>query len=366
MGKKLSELTKEELWQLFPICLTEHQDEWRGWYEEEKELLRSILPEEAVKSISHIGSTAVTGIWAKPIIDILVETAQGRYLKEIKEILLQNGYLCMAESGSRISFNKGYTENGFAQRVFHLHLRREGDHDELYFRDYLLAHPETAREYEALKLNLWKQFEHDRDGYTESKTEFIHKYTEIAKREKSFCYDGGIEYRKLCAEEIHRELFRDFVRYQKVEDCYRKINGQWVIRKDPFVDDWSEEDYEFLTDCLKNTVRTGGVVYGAFEEGRLKGFASVEGIPLGTRKQYLDLSSIHVSLELRGRGTGRRLFLLAACFAREHGAEKLYISAHSAVESQAFYKAMGCVEAEEYQKEHVEKEPYDCQLEYGL
>ena len=45
---------------------------------------------------------------------------------------------------------------------------------------------------------------------------------------------------------------------------------------------------------------------------------------------------------------------------------KLYISAHSAVESQAFYKAMGCVEAEVYHQGHVEEEPYDCQLECGL
>ena len=50
----------------------------------------------------------------------------------------------------------------------------------------------------------------------------------------------------------------------------------------------------------------------------------------------------------------------------ENGAGKLYISAHSAVESQAFYKSMGCVEAGEYNPEHVEKEPYDCQLECRL
>ena len=52
--------------------------------------------------------------------------------------------------------------------------------------------------------------------------------------------------------------------------------------------------------------------------------------------------------------------------AKSNGAEKLYISAHSAVESQAFYHAMGCVEAVEYKKEHVEQEPYDRQLEYWL
>lgn len=50
-------------------------------------------------------------------------------------------------------------------------------------------------------------------------------------------------------------------------------------------------------------------------------------------------------------------------WAQEHGAKKLYISAHSAVESQAFYETVGCVEAEECNQGHVEKEPYDCQLE---
>ena len=63
---------------------------------------------------------------------------------------------------------------------------------------------------------------------------------------------------------------------------------------------------------------------------------------------------------------GRALFLAAKGWARERGGRKLYISAHSAVESQAFYKAMGCVEAEVYHQGHVEEEPYDCQLECGL
>ena len=53
-------------------------------------------------------------------------------------------------------------------------------------------------------------------------------------------------------------------------------------------------------------------------------------------------------------------------WAKQKGAKKLYISAHSAVESQAFYKSMRCVEAEVYNKKHVEDEPYDCQLECDL
>ena len=70
--------------------------------------------------------------------------------------------------------------------------------------------------------------------------------------------------------------------------------------------------------------------------------------------------------ESQGKGIGRTLFLAAKEWAKQKGAKKLYISAHSAVESQAFYKSMGCVEAEVYNQKHVEDEPYDCQLECGL
>lgn len=175
-----------------------------------------------------------------------------------------------------------------------------------------------------------------------------------------------VQYRELNADEIDRRLFRVFQRRQVVTDCWRKEDGKWVVKSDPFIDDWGEKDYEVLTACLKNTAATGGLVYGAFADGELKGFVSVEGAPIGSRLQYMDLSSIHVSQDMRGQGVGRELFSAAKRFAREKKAEKLYISAHSAVESQAFYKAMGCTEAEEYNAEHVEREPYDCQLECGV
>lgn len=175
-----------------------------------------------------------------------------------------------------------------------------------------------------------------------------------------------IQYRELTGDELCRELFQDFVRRQAVTKCWRRERGEWVVRDDPFIDDWSEADYQTLVSCLKNTVETGGVVYGAFSEGALKGFASVEPGLFGGENRYLDLSSIHVSQDLRGRGIGRALFLLAKEWAASHGAGKLYISAHSAVESQAFYHKMGCVEAKLYHQGHVDAEPFDCQLECPL
>ena len=181
MGKALSEMTLEELWELFPIILTEHKEEWNAWYDEEEKRLASILPAGEIR-LSHIGSTAIHEIWAKPIIDILVELPASLSMDSVKEILVQNGYICMSEQPNRKSFNKGYTSEGFAERVFHLHLRFWGDNDELYFRDYMNDNPLFAKQYEELKLSLWKEFEHDRDGYTLAKTEFVAEQTERAKK----------------------------------------------------------------------------------------------------------------------------------------------------------------------------------------
>lgn len=175
-----------------------------------------------------------------------------------------------------------------------------------------------------------------------------------------------IQYRNLEKKEINRELFRCFIRHQNVTKCWRKVEGAWVIKDAPFVDDWSDADYQILITCLQNTVATGGFVHAAFCDGMLKGFVSVESGLFGAKRDYMDLSSIHISEDMRGQGIGKQLFLAAKNWAREKGAGKLYISAHSAVESQAFYKAMGCVEALEYQQEHVEREPFDCQLECRL
>lgn len=175
-----------------------------------------------------------------------------------------------------------------------------------------------------------------------------------------------IEYRTLTENEICRDLFRHFIRHQVVTKCWRRENGEWVIRDDPFIDEWTEEDYQALITELQKTIRSGGFVYAAFCDGRLKGFVSVTGGLFGTSQQYLDLTNIHISEDQRRRGIGKALFAAAKAWAKEHAAEQLYISAHSAVESQAFYKSMGCVEAKEYSRAHVEKEPCDCQLECKL
>lgn len=182
MNNPLSEMALEELWELFPIVLSEHKDCWADWYEEEKLSIKSLLPDQNIR-ISHIGSTALPRMWAKPIIDILIELPPGVSMADAKEILVNSGCICMHTAETRVSLNKGYTSQGFAERVFHIHLRYAGDHDELYFRDYMASHPALAGEYERLKLSLWKRYEHNRDAYTNAKSAFIKKYTDLAKAE---------------------------------------------------------------------------------------------------------------------------------------------------------------------------------------
>ena len=188
--KPLSEMTLDELWQLFPIQLTAYQRDWAAWYREEAASLVRVLPENAI--LHHIGSTAIPCIWAKPIIDLLVEVDLHEF-EIVKPLIETCGYLCMSEGETRVDFNKGYTPDGFAKKVFHLHLRGYGDRDELYFRDYLNQHPEIAKQYEALKLALWGRFEHDRDGYTNAKTDFVHRYTQKAKSQYEVQVDMGVK-----------------------------------------------------------------------------------------------------------------------------------------------------------------------------
>ena len=178
-------MSLEELWQLFPIKLEQHDPRYADWYEEQRQALVSSLDAADIARISHIGSTAVPGLLAKPTVDILLEVDAGCDIEALTARLLAAGWLLMSEEESpfHLAFNKGYTPEGFAEQVYHLHVRYHGDWDELYFRDYLRDHAEAATDYAQLKQVLLAQYEHDRDGYTEAKTDLIQKYTQLARLE---------------------------------------------------------------------------------------------------------------------------------------------------------------------------------------
>lgn len=194
MEKDLSKMSLNELWELFPIILKEHNPQYKEWYEIEKQIIINGIKEEDVIRINHIGSSAVDGLISKPTVDVLLEIDGGCNITEIIRDLEAIGWVLMRQESNpmKLVFNKGYTPNGFAERVFHLHVRYFGDWNELYFRDYLITHHDVADLYGQLKLSLLKDFEHNRDGYTEAKTNFILHYSNIARQEFQHRYKPRI------------------------------------------------------------------------------------------------------------------------------------------------------------------------------
>lgn len=184
-NKELHDMNLEELWQLFPVILKEHSPSYRLWYDEIKRELLHILRDYGVCRINHIGSTAVEGLIAKPTVDILLELPHDYEVESVMVRLQKNGWILMDRNDEEktIDLNKGYTPAGFADKVYHLHIKPLGDWNELYFRDYLRIHPDVARDYEALKLRLKNQYEHNRNAYTEAKSEFIIEHTKKARKE---------------------------------------------------------------------------------------------------------------------------------------------------------------------------------------
>ena len=168
-------------------------------------------------------------------------------------------------------------------------------------------------------------------------------------------------YGKLTEENFSLTSLDGFICRQEVRECWRKVDGQWKLLPVAYTDD-AGPDAQTLLEALK----AGEPAFGAWAEGELAGFALLAKERFGSEGQYIDLAEFYVSLPYRRRGIGERLFALACQGARELGASKLYISAHSARESVAAYRKYGCVLAAEVNQALAEKEPCDVQMEYWL
>jgi len=187
MPKPLNELTPAELGKLFPIILADHDGRWPRFYDEERAALLSALAEVPVLSVEHIGSTAVPGLRAKPTIDILVQVETSADNNAIIAAMRRSGYEYTERPENpppHMMFMKGYTPEGFRGQAVHVHVRHPGDWDEPRFRDHLITHPDTAREYAALKEELARRFPNDREAYTDGKTEFIRRVMERARERR--------------------------------------------------------------------------------------------------------------------------------------------------------------------------------------
>ncbi|PTX97882.1 GrpB family protein [Opitutus sp. ER46] len=163
---------------------------WPGRFEAERAFLRERFPGDLITRIEHFGSTAVPGLAAKPVIDLLVGVRSlARTQVEIAPMLESLGYdyFWRATHGDAgPPFYAWFIKRDAAgQRTHHLHfVEPHFEHwDRLLFRDYLRQHPETAAAYAALKLRLAAEFPDDRVRYTREKTAFVVAVTNQARAE---------------------------------------------------------------------------------------------------------------------------------------------------------------------------------------
>ncbi|GBE57503.1 dephospho-CoA kinase/protein folding accessory domain-containing protein [bacterium BMS3Abin01] len=186
-GQRVQRVVQEE------IVIFDYDPAWPESFRREKDHLVSCLPGDLIRRIEHFGSTAVPGMAAKPIVDMLVEVADLQATRaRIAPVLEAQGYEYFwrpthGDDGPPFYawFIKRDPQTG--ARTHHIHMV-EGhftEHwDRLLFRDYLIEHPEVAREYGALKMRLASAWSRDRAAYTRGKTEFIVSVTASCLKEK--------------------------------------------------------------------------------------------------------------------------------------------------------------------------------------
>jgi len=179
-------MTDAERAKLFPILLEPYHPAWKVEFERERELILGLACATDITAVNHYGSTAIPGIVAKPCVDILLEVKKETDLSALIGAFEHAGYIFIhykSDLPPQIMLIKGYTERGFEGQTFHIHVRYPGSHEELIFRDYMIAHPMVSEEYGKLKLALKDKFLFDRDGYTEAKGDFIKNVIRLAKED---------------------------------------------------------------------------------------------------------------------------------------------------------------------------------------
>jgi GrpB-like predicted nucleotidyltransferase (UPF0157 family) len=177
-----------------PILILDYDPDWPSLFEAERVRLQTAIGEWAL-AIEHVGSTAVPGLAAKPIIDIGVALRSFEDALHCITPLFELGYQCLGEYGipGRIFFRKltdtpfPGQDGGGVGRTHHVHAYQQ-DHYEFVqqtqFRDYLRAHPETAREYEQLKRRLAREHT-DMNKYAMAKSDFVQETLAQARRSRS-------------------------------------------------------------------------------------------------------------------------------------------------------------------------------------
>lgn len=163
-----------------PVVIVPYDPAWPTKFEEEAAILRHRLAPWLVGPVEHIGSTAVPGLAAKPVIDIMAGIQTLEASRPAIAVATDLGYCYWPYQAD---LEHWFCKPSAAHRTHHLHLIPIGSEQWLRaigFRDHLRAHPETARSYAALKERLASEHHLDREAYTDAKRPFIDRITALA------------------------------------------------------------------------------------------------------------------------------------------------------------------------------------------
>jgi GrpB-like predicted nucleotidyltransferase (UPF0157 family) len=155
------------------VMVVPHNPQWVEEFENEAAMLRSIFGQQVV-AVYHFGSTAIPGIAAKPVIDILLTVREIASADLLTPRLALEGYNAIGEYG--ISGRRFYYKGSDERRSHHLHIYQfDNPHvlRHIAFRDYMRTHPISARQYGQLKEELARQFPESIDGYNAGKNQFV-------------------------------------------------------------------------------------------------------------------------------------------------------------------------------------------------
>jgi GNAT superfamily N-acetyltransferase len=175
-----------------------------------------------------------------------------------------------------------------------------------------------------------------------------------------------LNYRQLIAQDIPPDLLDGFDRYQETSQVWFMEDGVLKTKEDSFIDDWDLQKRREFAVYLQEVAARDGIVYAAFDNQRCIGFASVEPQLFGSENQYLELTTCHIDRRWRGQGIGRTLFSHICIAAKKRGVDRLYISSQPSIETQSFYRSMGCVLTQDINPAILAREPLDIQLEKNL
>lgn len=154
------------------VIVSDYNENWKRQFQEAAAEIQEVFGKECI-AIHHIGSTAIDGLAAKPIIDLMPVVREIEAVDQFNSRLEKRGYIAKGENGLP---GRRYFQKGGDERTHHVHIYEKGSNEikrHLAFREYLKKHPQKAEKYGTLKKELAKKYPIDIESYIQGKEQLV-------------------------------------------------------------------------------------------------------------------------------------------------------------------------------------------------